>query len=195
MFKCANRLRQRKRLDFQSMVKKSPSAKSAKPAKPAKSPIETQRGQGPALDNDLQDSIPYLIARAGVRMGQAFTRELRPFKLTLTEWRVCSTLNHQPHQRLSEVALNTSTEQSTLSRVVDGLLQRGLLVRDRSDGDARALALSLTPQGLEITQRLIPLAQLYERVSLNGFSPEQASQLRDMLKRLYDNMAPLDQGP
>ena len=127
-------------------------------------------------------------------MGQSFTRELRKFDLTLTEWRVCSTLHHVPHQRLSEVALNTSTEPSTLSRVVDGLMQRGLLLRDRSDDDARALALSLTQKGVDITQRLIPLAQLYERVSLNGFSAEQADQLRQMLRLLYDNMTPLDHG-
>lgn len=125
-------------------------------------------------------------------MGQSFTRELRKFDMTLTEWRVCSTLHHLPHQRLSDVALNTTTEPSTLSRVVDGLLRRGLLLRDRSDDDARALALSLTPEGVEITQRLIPIAQLYERVSLNGFTAEQAELLRQMLRRLYDNMSPLD---
>ncbi|MDB5966743.1 MAG: regulatory protein MarR, partial [Polaromonas sp.] len=62
----------------------------------------------------------------------------------------------------------------------------------RSGDDARALALSLTPDGVAMTQRLIPIAQLYERVSLNGFSPAQADQLRDMLKLLYDNMTPLD---
>lgn len=147
---------------------------------------------GPMLDNNLQNSIPYLIARAGVRMGQSFTRELRKFDMTLTEWRVCSSLGHKQHQRLSEVALNTSTEPSTLSRVVDGLMQRGLLIRERSGDDARALALSLTAEGIDITQRLIPIAQLYERVSLNGFTSAQADQLRDMLKQLYDNMAPLD---
>ena len=163
------------------------------PAKTAVKPISKSGvSAGPVLNQDLQNSIPYLIARAGVRMGQSFTRELRKFDMTLTEWRVCSSLSHLPHQRLSEVALNTSTDPSTLSRVVDGLMQRGLLIRDRSDGDARALALCLTPEGINITQRLIPIAQLYERVSLNGFSSAQAEQLRDMLKLLYDNMAPLD---
>jgi DNA-binding MarR family transcriptional regulator len=178
---------------IQCMPKKSPSpARGPTKAPAAKRSTKPRIAAGPVLDNDLQNSIPYLIARAGVRMGQSFTRELRKFDMTLTEWRVCSTLSHKPHQRLSEVALNTSTEPSTLSRVVDGLMQRGILIRDRSDDDARALALSLTAEGMEITQRLIPIAQLYERVSLNGFSSAQADQLRDMLKLLYDNMSPLD---
>ena len=154
--------------------------------------VKARSASAGLLDRDMQSSIPYLIARAGVRIGQAFTRELRKFDLTLTEWRVCSTLHHVPHQRLSEVALNTSTEASTLSRIVDGLMQRGLLLRDRSNDDARALALSLTQQGVDMTQRVIPIAQLYERVSLNGFSADQVEQLRQMLRLLYNNMAPLD---
>lgn len=172
-------------------AQKTTSSKTGKPGA-ARKPLKPSSVAASDLDNDLQESIPYLVARAGVRMGQSFTREIRKFELTLTEWRVCSALHHKPHQRLSEVASNTSTEPSTLSRVVDGLMQRGLLLRDRSGDDARALALSLTPEGAALTLRLIPIAQLYERVSLTGFSSVQAEQLRDMLRRLYYNMTPLD---
>jgi DNA-binding MarR family transcriptional regulator len=110
----------------------------------------------------------------------------------LTEWRVSVALHHKPHQRLSELAAHTSTEPSTLSRVVDGLLQRGLVVRDKSEDDGRAVALSLTDAGRDLTLRIIPLAQLYERVSLSGLSSAQADALREMLRLVYDNLAVLD---
>lgn len=145
-----------------------------------------------SLDHDLEQALPYLIARAGTRMGQAFSKELKRFQLTLTEWRVCVALHHKPHQRLSDLAMHTSTEPSTLSRVVEGLLQRGLLVRDKSEEDGRAVALSLTDPGRDLTLRIIPLAQLYERVSLSGLSSAQADALRDMLRLVYDNLAVLD---
>jgi len=125
-------------------------------------------------------------------MAQSFSKELKRFDLSLTEWRVCVALHHKAHQRLSELALHTSTEPSTLSRVVDGLLQRGLLVRDRSDDDGRAVALSLTDEGRDLTLRVIPLAQVYERVSLSGISSAQSEALRDMLKMVYENLAVLD---
>ncbi len=125
-------------------------------------------------------------------MGQSFSRELKRFGLTLTEWRVCVALHHKPRQRLAELALHTSAEPSTLSRTVDGLMNRGLLIRDRSDEDARALDLSLTDEGVAITQRIIPLAQLYDRVALSGIGGAQVDLLRDMLRRIYQNMATLD---
>lgn len=125
-------------------------------------------------------------------MAQTFSVELKRFQISLTEWRVCVALHHKSQQRLSELASHTSTEPSTLSRVVDGLLQRGLLVRDRSDEDSRALALSLTESGRDLTRQIIPLAQLFERVSLSGISNAQADALRDMLRRLYENLGVLE---
>lgn len=144
-----------------------------------------------ALVHDLATSIPYLIARAGIRTGQAFAVELRQFELSLTEWRVCAALRHTPHQRLSDLAVRTSSDASTLSRTVDGLLQRGLLVRERCADDARAVALALTPEGNALTERVIPLARLYERVALAGIDSEHVELLRRLLDRIYDNMATL----
>jgi len=165
------------------------------PANAGKSAGKVRAVNAPAsggVDHDLERAIPYLLARAGMRMGQAFSKELKPFELSLTEWRVCVALQHKAQQRLSELAAHTATEPSTLSRVVDGLLQRGLLVRERSGDDARALALNLTAEGRDLTQRIIPLAQLYERVSLAGLTSAQAEALRDMLRSIYDNLAVLD---
>ena len=168
---------------------------AALPADAGKSARKSTRAKPLAsavIDHDLERAIPYLLARAGMRMGQAFSKELKPFDLSLTEWRVCVALQHKAHQRLSELAAHTATEPSTLSRVVDGLLQRGLLVRDRSGEDARALALNLTDEGRDLTQRIIPLAQLYERVSLAGLTSAQTEALRDMLRSIYANLAVLD---
>ena len=146
------------------------------------------------MNHDLELAVPYLLARAGMRMGQAFSKELKRFGISLAEWRVCAALHHKPHQRLAELAAHTSAEPSTLSRTVEGMLQRGLLIRDRSGDDARALAISLTPEGDALAERIIPLAQLYDRVALAGISAAQADLLRDMLCRIYSNMENLDPG-
>lgn len=140
----------------------------------------------------LDRAIPYLVARAGERMGMAFSKELRPFKLTLNEWRACAALQGAPHQRLSDLGERIAADASTLSRVVDGLIRRGLVKRDRSTTDARALALSLTPEGVALTEKIIPLAQLYERIALAGITEQEGELLRSLLARIYDNVTLID---
>lgn len=171
---------------------KKPSKPSAKRPPKAAAKSRATRPElpeiGTRLPHKLDEAIPYLLARAGERMGGTFGKELRPFKLTLNEWRVCVALHFEAHQRLSDLVGHTSTDASTLSRIVDGLIKRGLAQRDRSTEDARAIAVSLTPAGVVLTEKIIPIAQLYERVGLSGISGEEAALLRNLLRRLYDNI-------
>lgn len=142
-------------------------------------------------DHDLEKAIPFLLARAGARMGNAFAKALKPYGLSLSEWRVCASLQHTPRQTLSELATHASTDLSALSRIVDRLVTQELVMREKSDADKRAVHIELTTRGQALTKELIPLAQHYEAVAISDFSAAEVKQLRAMLLRLYANAAPL----
>jgi DNA-binding MarR family transcriptional regulator len=76
----------------------------------------------------------------------------------------------------------------TVSRVVSRLEQDGMVERHRGDEDARGVIVSLTPAGRALVQALIPEAQRYESVILEGFSREEVRCLRALLERLFENM-------
>ena len=142
-------------------------------------------------NHDLEKAIPFLVARAGARMGNAFAKALKPYGLSLSEWRVCASLQHKPHQTLSELAAHASTDLSALSRIIDRLVVQELVVREKSDTDGRAVRIALTGRGLGLTLELVPLAQHYEAVAISDFTPAEVKQLRSMLLRLYANASPL----
>jgi hypothetical protein len=50
----------------------------------------------------------------------------------------------------------------------------------------------LTEAGRGLTLRVVPLAQLFERVALAGLNAAQADALRSMLRTVYANLAVLD---
>ena len=137
--------------------------------------------------HDLERAIPYLLARAGARMGNAFARVVKPQGLSLSEWRVCASLHHQPQQTLSQLVLHASVDMSTLSRIVDRLEKQDWVVRGRSEQDGRAVSLSLSESGRTRTRELIPMAQRYEAVALADFSAAETEMLRGFLLRLYTN--------
>ncbi|CAN7257918.1 MarR family transcriptional regulator [Variovorax sp. LjRoot290] len=142
-------------------------------------------------DHDLEKAIPFLLARAGARMGNAFSKALKPYGLSLVEWRVCASLQHTPDQTLSELALHSSNDLSALSRIVDRLATLELVRREKCGTDGRAIRLALTPLGLELTHEIIPLAKHYEAIALSDFSASEVKLLREMLLRIYANATPL----
>ena len=150
---------------------------------------QSMKTRSPA--HDLEKAVPFLLARAGARMGNAFARALKPYDLSLSEWRVCASLQHTPLQTLSELAAHASTDLSALSRIIDRLVARDLAARARCADDRRAIRIALTAAGTARTLEIVPLARRYETVALEGFDAVEVRTLRAMLTRLYENAAPL----
>ncbi len=140
----------------------------------------------------LDDYLPYLLNRAGARIGASFTEVMRGYGITLPMWRVLAALNEVGGQRMGELARRTAIDASTLSRVVDGMERRGIARRAREDGDARGVAVHATPTGRALTAKIIPVALAYEEIALAGFDDNEARLLKQMLRQVFANMDALD---
>jgi DNA-binding MarR family transcriptional regulator len=136
----------------------------------------------------LKDYLPYLLNRAGARIATSFSEEIRPLGATLQTWRVLAALHERDGRRMGELSEITSIEVSTLTRLVDGMEKRGLAARRRDISDARVVTLFATQAGRRLTQKILPIAQRYEKVVLQGFSEAEAALLKAALHRIYDNM-------
>lgn len=138
--------------------------------------------------SSLDSYLPYLLNRAGSRIAAAFSDEVRPHGATLQMWRVLAALRDRDGRRMGDLSETTSIEVSTLTRLVDSMEKKGLVVRRRAAEDARAILLHVTPDGRRLTRRIVPIAKRYERVALAGFKPNEAESLKAALRRLYANM-------
>lgn len=136
----------------------------------------------------LDSYLPYLLNRAGSRIATAFSEEVRPLGATLQIWRVLAALRERDGRRMGDLSETTSIEVSTLTRLVDGMESKGLVARRRGDADARAVLLHATPAGRRLTHRLVPIAERYETVALQGFDAREAEMLKALLRRLFANM-------
>jgi DNA-binding MarR family transcriptional regulator len=141
----------------------------------------------------LGESLPFLLNRAGVAMGAAFTEELRQCDLTLPAWRILAALWSGGELSLGGLADVTSVELSTLSRQVAGLVERGLVVRRPSGIDWRSINLTLSPDGRVLVEQLMPSVLRHEQVALAGVSEADKRRLKQLLGLIYDNIVRLDE--
>ena len=136
----------------------------------------------------LDGYLPYLLNRAGARIAEAFSKEVRPLGATLQMWRVLAALRERDGRRMGDLSETTSIEVSTLTRLVDSMEEKGLVARRRAAEDARVILLHATPAGRRLAQRIVPIAERYEMVALAGFDAREAETLKAALRRLYANM-------
>jgi len=141
----------------------------------------------------LDSYLPYLLNRAGARIAASFSDKVRPLGATLQMWRVLAALREQDGRRMGDLSTTTSIEVSTLTRLIDGMEEKGLVARRRDPEDARAIVLHVTAAGRRLARRILPIAERYEAVALAGFNRAEAETLKAALRRLYSNMEGLDQ--
>ncbi len=89
----------------------------------------------------------------------------------------------QPTQRA--VAEMTGIDVNTTSQIVRGIERRGLVARAPHERDSRALALTLTPEGMELARVCTTRAQALNREFFAGVEP----------KALYDTLVGLAARP
>ena len=139
----------------------------------------------------LETYLPYLLNRAGVRIADAFSKEIRPLGATLQMWRVLAALRELNGSRMGDLSETTSIEVSTLTRLVDSMEKKKLVARRGDPADARAIVLHATAAGRSLTRRILPIAERYETVALQGFDVGEAERLKAALRRLYANAGKL----
>ncbi len=136
----------------------------------------------------LQDFLPYLLNRAGMKIGLMFSRDVELYGVTLPMWRVLTELWHKGDHRLGELAERTSIDLSTLSRLLVSMQRRRLIVRRRSGLDRRALSLTLTEKGLELVEEVAPIALSYEKLAMEGLSADEVKQLKNLLRKIFESL-------
>lgn len=133
-------------------------------------------------------SLPYLLNRVGVRMGELFANELAADNLTIPMYRVLAALSEADSQRLTDLSAMTTVEMTTLSRLVATMEKRHMLRRRRPEDNLRTVQITLTSAGRELVARLSPRAAHYERIGMKDLSPKDIELLKATLATVYENL-------
>lgn len=134
----------------------------------------------------LTTSMPYLLARLGVRMGSLFSQRLATYDLTLPMYRVLAGLSEKPGQKLGDLSAMTSVELSTMSRLIGTMAARGLVSRHRPAGNERSVQIDLTDRGARMAALLRAEAEHYEEVAVSTLKPTEIDRFKRTLTRMFD---------
>jgi DNA-binding MarR family transcriptional regulator len=154
-------------------------------SKEAVSQVGKKRKKTASARTDAIDrSIIHLLHRASQRASEIFAIETRDFDLTARQFAVLSTVAQ--HEGLSQTDLVrlTGIDRSTLADVVQRLLKRGIIQRERTMQDGRTYAVSLSAQGRELLDAIKPSVRRADRAVLSCLGDEDGKLAAQILSRL-----------
>lgn len=105
------------------------------------------------------------------------------FGVGVNEWRVLGELSNKPGATAAMTARDIGMNKAIASRSIAALAEKGLIVQEAA---GRARQLFLTEAGVEMFERIRPIAGERERVLLQDFDEEELRTLRRLLTRMID---------
>ena len=135
-----------------------------------------------------QESVGYLIKRAHSLLLDMAEPVLEAHGFSFIHYVMLAWLREG-------IAINPKTfcalyrhDTGAVTRVIDQLAERGLLVRARRSEDRRKIELDLTPTGRRTIEELIPLVVEKLNLALGDFSAAEFAELKRLLVKLNTTM-------
>lgn len=127
-------------------------------------------------------SLADILIRAGQSVAQDLDGLLRPLDLSLVQWRVLDSLSDGGGRTMGGLSANTAIQMSALSKLVDRMVVRSLVLRKQSETDQRVIIVMASDLGLEVYRNSLPAIRAYEA--------RLADRLADFDVRLLDSFMP-----
>jgi DNA-binding MarR family transcriptional regulator len=169
---------------------------STKPKEPRPRP-EKQATAAPAAVprpelHELVERLPlwrrpgYLIRRLHQLHYAIFFEECAGFDITPVQYGLLTILSTNPGCDQITIASQLGIDRTNVADVLARLSHAGLVQRERSRIDRRAMVARLTPEGEDVLQRMHPhMARAQERL-LESLTPERRERFLETLVELMD---------
>jgi DNA-binding MarR family transcriptional regulator len=105
------------------------------------------------------------------------------YDLTPVQYAALTTVAIQPGIDQATLAGLIAYDRTTITGVVDRLVQKGLLVRKASRTDRRAHALQITNEGRRTLDGIEPVVEAAQQIMLGGLSKTEAATLMRLLRK------------
>jgi DNA-binding MarR family transcriptional regulator len=142
---------------------------------------------------DYRDNPMFWLRRASLAMRKAVDEELHTHGLTGAQFEVLRQLWEHDRLELRSLQERLGITSPTLTGIVDGLVGRGLVERQVIPEDARVKQLCLTSHGQSLNVQICDAIEQAHARLLAGFSPAEATLLKDWLQRIVANAGESDQ--
>src|SRR5919112_5499144 len=106
------------------------------------------------------------------------------FDLTPVQYAALAAIKINPGIDQVSLAGLIAYDRTTITGVVDRLVQKGLLVRRASSRDRRARELQITEEGRQTLCGIEPAVEAAQRVMLRGLTSDEAAEFMRLLRKV-----------
>lgn len=134
-----------------------------------------------------EDSVGYLMRKVMSSIRTQADAQLASHDLTYAQWLPLFKLSLRDTCTVASLARDLETDPASMTRSLDRMEAKGLVLRERSTVDRRVVQLKLTPEGQRIAALVPPVLADVLNGHLSDFTHDEWQLLLSMLRRMLAN--------
>lgn len=140
------------------------------------------------LDTPLDRAHAYRLTRLARLLRRSLERTLQPFELSAAQFFVLMRLAESDGRIQGELVDPDLDDRANITRLVDGLVARGLVQRRRDASDRRRQRVHLTAGGTALITQLRPEIHAVREKLFGPFPADELALLDSILDRLETSL-------
>lgn len=143
------------------------------------------------MNYDTENSTGFLLDRASQLMRLGLNRKFTGAgcRATAEQWKVLIALWQADGMTQQELSGSVFKSKASMTKLIDGLESRELVIRQFVPDDRRIKKVYLAPKGLAELETLMGLAKQNLAQAEQGISVEELDVFKRVLKKIIGNMA------
>ena len=138
-------------------------------------------------------SYHYMLMANHVILQKKLFLSLKDTGLTLGQPKVLDFLQEKDGAAQKEIAAACHIEPASLTTILNGMEEKGLIQRKSLNGNRRSWHIFLTDRGKEMTEAIGMGFEELEAQALSGISREERASFLKTFEKIYQNMEALEE--
>jgi len=141
-------------------------------------------------EQDLSSYLAYLLASAHRRMRLGLSQSIGDDEFNEDHWRILQVLSDAQGHFMGELAERVLINGPSLTKNIDKLVSRGVVLRVADDIDSRRVKVFISDLGLEVVARLTERVDAHHQSIEAALGQRKTAQLKKLLESLVDVSGP-----
>ncbi len=142
-------------------------------------------------DNAPEQPLFFLIKRTAMSLRRRWNRSFAEagHDITSEQWRILRCLHNRDGQRQQDLADVVHKDKTSITRIIDSMEKRDLVVRIPDRFDRRQNLIYLTNKGKRLQEELMQIVQKTSLEAQRGIEPEHLNIFRNVLTNIQSNIS------
>ena len=136
-----------------------------------------------------EDSVGFLTASLRTRLFKAVDLEMAKLGFTSAQWPILRLVATGATPTAADLCRQLNYDTGSMTRMLDRLERKGVLVRQPSEEDRRVVRLHMTAAGRKVYPKLRDVIIRVLNHLTSDFSPDEVRVANSLLLRMRDNLA------